>query len=46
LKAIVEEKKRDELLNDWIQKKQKSTYVRISDGWKNCDFRFPGWVKE
>jgi len=46
LKAIVEEKKRDELLNDWIQKKQKNTYVRISDGWKNCDFRFPGWVKE
>lgn len=46
LKAIVEEKKKDVLLNDWILKKQKSTYVRISDGWKNCDFRFPGWVKE
>lgn len=46
LKGIVEEKKKEELLNDWIKKKQKSTYVRISDGWKNCDFRFPGWVQE
>jgi len=46
LKAIVEEKKREELLDDWIRKKQKTTYIRISDGWKNCDFKFPGWVKE
>ena len=46
LKTIVEGKKREELLNDWIRKQQKSTYVRISDGWKNCDFHFPGWVKE
>lgn len=46
LKTIVENKKREELLSDWIKKQQKSTYVRISDGWKNCDFRFPGWVKE
>ena len=46
LKAIVEAKKREDLLNDWIVKKQKSTYVRISDGWKNCDFRYPGWIKE
>ena len=46
LKAIVEAKKREELLNDWITKKQKSTYVRISDGWRNCDFKYPGWIKE
>lgn len=46
LKAIVEAKKREDLLNDWIVKKQKNTYVRISDGWKNCDFRYPGWIKE
>ena len=45
-KANVENKKREELLNDWIRKQQKTTYVRISEGWRNCDFRFPGWVKE
>ena len=46
LKTMVESKKREELLNNWIIKKQKSTYVRISDGWQNCDFRYPGWVKK
>lgn len=46
LKAIVEAKKREELLNNWIAKKQRTTYVRISDGWNNCDFQYPGWIKE
>ena len=46
LKSIVEGRKREELLNDWILKKQRTTYVRISEGWRNCDFQYPGWVKE
>ncbi|MDD2436329.1 MAG: peptidylprolyl isomerase [Massilibacteroides sp.] len=46
LKGIVEARKREELLNDWIRKKQKTTYIRVSEGWRNCDFQFPGWVKE
>lgn len=46
LKAIVEEKKRNELLHNWILEKQKTTYVRIGNGWNNCDFQYPGWVKE
>jgi peptidyl-prolyl cis-trans isomerase SurA len=33
-------------LEEWIREKQKSTYVRISDGWRNCDFKYPGWIKE
>ena len=46
LKSIVEDRKREDLLRDWIAKKQKSTYVRIADGWRNCDFQYPGWVRE
>jgi peptidyl-prolyl cis-trans isomerase SurA len=46
LKNMVEARKREELLNNWITQKQKTTYVRISDGWRNCDFRYPGWIKE
>lgn len=46
LKAIAEQRKREELLTDWILKKQKSTYVRIADGWRDCDFVYPGWIKE
>ena len=46
LKTMVEYQKRDELLRDWIAKKQKTIYVRIADGWQNCDFQYPGWIKE
>ncbi|MEL5895623.1 peptidylprolyl isomerase [Bacteroides sp. GD17] len=47
LKEIVMEKRRDEMLDKWIREKQKHTYVRIKDGWKNnCTFKYPGWVKD
>lgn len=47
LKDIVLEKKRAELLEDWIREKQKTTYVRIKDSWRhNCQFKYPGWIKE
>ena len=46
IKAMVENKKREEIIRDWIAKKQKTTYIRINDGWRNCDFKFPGWIKE
>jgi Parvulin-like peptidyl-prolyl isomerase len=46
IKAMVEHQKRTDLLNDWIVNKQKTTYVRISEGWRNCDFQYPGWIKE
>jgi len=45
LKILVENQKREELLNKWISKKQKETYIRINDNWKNCDFQKDGWVK-
>lgn len=46
LKEIVVESRQDELLEKWIVEKQKRTYVRINDNWKNCTFKYPGWVKE
>ncbi|MCD8292500.1 MAG: peptidylprolyl isomerase [Prevotellaceae bacterium] len=46
LKEIVMEKRQEELLDKWIREKQKSTYVRINDNWKNCTFKYPGWIKE
>ena len=46
LKALVEDRKRDEIVNDWISSKQKSTFIRISEGWRECDFKYPGWIKE
>jgi len=45
LKSIVENQKREEILQTWIASKQKTTFIRISDGWRDCDFKYPGWVK-
>ena len=46
MKEIVLEKRRDEMLDKWIREKQKHTYVRINENWKNCTFKYPGWIKD
>jgi peptidyl-prolyl cis-trans isomerase SurA len=46
LRTIVENQKKEDLLREWIAKKQKTIYVRIAEGWRSCDFQFPGWVRE
>jgi peptidyl-prolyl cis-trans isomerase SurA len=46
LKAMVEAEKREEIINNWVAKKQKETYIRISDNWKNCDFAKDGWIQK
>lgn len=45
MKAIVQSKRRADFLKDWIQKKIKTTYIRINDKYKNCNFEYEGWVK-
>ncbi|MCQ2199225.1 MAG: peptidylprolyl isomerase [Paludibacteraceae bacterium] len=45
LKRMYEEHKRQEILSDWIKKKQKEVYVRIDPNWRNCQFEYEGWVK-
>jgi len=46
LKRLVEYQKREEILSEWIESKQKTTYIRIAEGWRNCDFKYPGWIKD
>lgn len=45
LRAMAEAEKQEDVLNKWISKKQKETYIRIKDEWKNCDFQRDGWIK-
>jgi peptidyl-prolyl cis-trans isomerase SurA len=45
MKSIVEGKKKEEILKKWVKDKIKTTYVRINDDWKNCDFQHPDWIK-
>lgn len=46
LKLMVEEEKQDIIVKNWIAKKQKETYIRIKDNWKNCDFEIDGWIQK
>lgn len=46
LKQIVQDKRSDEFIQKWIREKQRSTYVRINPDWQNCEFQYPGWVKD
>ncbi len=42
--GLLEEKGKEEF-EKWIANKQKETYIFIKDEWKNCDFKYPGWIK-
>ena len=42
---LVSNMRRQEELEKWIHEKQRTTFVRISEGWNDCEFRYPGWVK-
>lgn len=35
----------EEAIEKWIREKQRTTYVRISEGWNDCEFQYPGWGK-
>lgn len=46
LRRIVEDKRREEFLDQWIREKQRTTYVRINPDWAtDCEFKYPGWLK-
>lgn len=44
IKSMLEAKLGDELIHDWILKKQKTTYIQIDPEWQGCDFEYPGWI--
>ena len=45
LKDVVMNKRRNDFLHEWVKEKLKTTYVRISDSYKNCNFEYEGWIK-
>jgi len=45
MRNIVLAKRREQVLHDWVVKKIKSTYVRVNDSYRSCDFEYDGWVK-
>lgn len=45
LKNVVLAKRREEKLHEWVVNRIKSTYVRINERYRNCDFQYEGWVR-
>ena len=45
MKDVVMEKRRQEKLHEWVVNKIKSTYVRVNDRYRDCQFEYQGWIK-
>lgn len=45
IKELFENKQKDKIIQDWIKKKQSETFVRVEEGWRDCEFEFD-WVKK
>lgn len=45
LRNVVEEKRKEEVIQNWIKEKQQKTYIRINEDWRGCEFQYPGWIK-
>ncbi len=45
LKNLYEQRAKEKILKDWVEKKIKQTYVHIEEGWDGCDFEYQGWIK-
>ena len=45
IKGMYEESARQKMVNDWVTKKIKDTYVKIEDNWIDCEFQHNGWLK-
>lgn len=45
MKNIVLNKRKEQTLHDWVVGKIKSTYVRINDRYKDCEFEYNGWIR-
>lgn len=46
IKGMYETSMQNKIIEEWLQKKIDQTYVRIEDGWRNCEFTHKGWIKE
>ena len=45
LKDMYENKRKTEIIDEWVKEKQKKTYVHIREGWRNCEFKY-NWRKQ
>lgn len=46
LKSMVSSLRNQDLIEKWIKEKQKETYIYINPEYRDCQFIYPGWIKE
>ncbi len=46
IKGMYEESEQNRMIEEWLSKKIAQTYIRIEDGWRDCEFTHKGWIKE
>ncbi|MBP5315329.1 MAG: peptidylprolyl isomerase [Muribaculaceae bacterium] len=45
IKSMYEASEKARIVKEWTEKRIKDTYVKIEDGWRNCQFTHSGWIK-
>lgn len=45
IKSMYEKSAKSKIIAKWIDKKINDTYIRIEDGWQNCEFKH-NWLKK
>ena len=46
LKNICENKMRQDIIENWIKKKIKETYIYISPEWRTCNYKYSEWLSK
>ena len=44
IKDMCEAAEKERIIDKWVEQKQKSVYVYIEEGWRNCEFKYD-WLK-
>ena len=45
MKDVVLNKRREDRIHQWVVDNIKSTYTRLNDDYKDCNFEYEGWIK-
>lgn len=45
IKGLYESSLKQKKIKEWLDRKIKDTYVRIEEGWDDCEFEHQGWFK-
>jgi peptidyl-prolyl cis-trans isomerase SurA len=44
-KARAAQSKQNDLVDQWVEEKIKTTYIKLSDKYRSCPFKMKGWLK-